>query len=198
MLGVVFSIFILISFVFITKNFENKEQMNNSENAGRYIPVIGENGSLKKKTKTIKIFDHLELKQGEEKCTETIDVGEYNKIILLHTGPPKEDVPTCQSPGEVCCRLPTALYGQYVLEGKMFRDAGEKYIFEDEIFKDAFDLPALAYSHCDESHASKAFNVVFPKVRFCIRYDYKEGNDPDLTQFPSILRNISSYIFLTQ
>lgn len=183
-LGVIFSVFILISFVFITKNFKNKEQINNSENAGSYIPVIGENGNLKKKTKTIKIFDHLELKQGEEKCTETIDVGEYNKIILLHTGPPKEDVPTCQSPGEVCCRLPTALYGQYVLEGKMFRDA--------------FDLPALAYSHCDESHASKAFNVVFPKVRFCIRYDYEEGNDPDLTQFPPILRNISSYIFLTQ
>lgn len=184
LIGAFFIVFILIGFVIITKNFENKEQIDNSENAGSHIPIIVENGNLNKKTKTIKIFDNLELKQNETKCTDVIDIGEYNKVILFHIGPPKEDVPSCSSSAEVCCHLPTSVYGNYV--------------FENKIFRAPFDLPAIAYSTCDESSASKAFDIAFPKIQLCIHYDYKEDNDPDLTQFPSILKNTSSYIFLTQ
>lgn len=182
LIGALFIAFILIGFVVITKNFENKEQIDNSENAGRHIPVIVENENLKKKTKIIKTFDNIEIKQGETKCTDIIDVEGYNKIMLFHRGPPKEQFPFCPDIAEACCHLPIQIYGNFILE--------------NNVFKYAPGLPILAGVGCNTNSATKEFDITFPKIQFCMYYRKKDTDDN--TELPLTVKNTVSYIFLTQ
>lgn len=167
--GAIFTALILVGVAFITKKFSYT-----------YTPSSEKKENFKIKTKIIKLFDNMEIRPGEKKCTETLNIEGYNKMMLFLKGPSKEDFPFCSHQAEACCHFPIQVDGYFVLEGT------------------AFDyslpvLPSFGDVSCNEKSVQKAVDIAFPEIQYCLSYRI-----PDEPGDQPTVKIQSLNLFLTQ